>query len=206
MLSFVLFFCAAANILLLNSFLISQIPLVLHIMMSGRLERHIVLVGYMAVGKTTVGAILAERLQVNLVDTDQWIEKQAGISVSRIFAQYGEAHFRALEKAAIVKILDEEPCVIATGGGLPCVGGTMDLLSRSVYTAWLMLGVDKILDRLAASQDRPLIAGMTGGALRKSTRAKLKVRRPFYRKADIHVQAWHSPERVADRILKKLKK
>ena len=160
----------------------------------------------MGVGKTTVGAILAERLNINLVDTDQLIEQKTNKSIAQLFADHGEEYFRSLEQTTIREVLTLEPSVIATGGGLPCTAGAMEHIIDRSDAVWLMLGVDKIVERLIASSGRPLVQGLDMRALREQTAERLKSRRRYYQMADIHVQAWHSPARIADRILKKRKR
>ena len=65
---------------------------------------HIFLIGFMGVGKSTIGRVLAERLGCAFVDSDEWIEQHAGKTVAEIFAEDGEAHFRELEKAFVIEL------------------------------------------------------------------------------------------------------
>ena len=90
----------------------------------------IVLVGFMGAGKTTVGTLLAARLGLPFVDSDQVIEQRAARPVRQIFAQDGEPAFRALEHQVIAELLDGPPIVLALGGGAPEHPATQALLGR----------------------------------------------------------------------------
>ena len=82
--------------------------------------RHIILTGFMGAGKTTVGKLLAQKLGCPFLDTDQLIQQQAGMSISRIFAEKGEETFRSLETAILKEAwTQEEAWVLSVGGGLP---------------------------------------------------------------------------------------
>ena len=78
---------------------------------------NIILSGFMGSGKTTVGRTLARALHMRFIDMDRYIEQKTGMTVSEIFAQYGEAHFRALETETVKELSKEKRNVIATGGG-----------------------------------------------------------------------------------------
>ena len=81
------------------------------------IDRPIVLVGMMGVGKTSIGKRLAARLGTDFVDADDEIEKAAGQSIAEIFEKYGEDYFRDGERRVIARLIEESPKVIATGGG-----------------------------------------------------------------------------------------
>ncbi|MFM9974243.1 MAG: shikimate kinase, partial [Beijerinckiaceae bacterium] len=80
-------------------------------------DRLIVLVGMMASGKTSVGRLLARRLQLPFVDADHEIEAAAQMSIPEVFAKHGEEYFRSGERRVIARLLGEGPRVLATGGG-----------------------------------------------------------------------------------------
>lgn len=81
------------------------------------LNRPIMLVGLMGVGKTTIGRRLATRLGLAFIDADHEIELAAGLTIPEIFERFGEAHFRDGERRVIARLIDGKPKVIATGGG-----------------------------------------------------------------------------------------
>ena len=82
--------------------------------------KHIVLIGFMGAGKSTVGRALAAELGRELLDTDQMIEEKAGCRITEIFARQGEQAFRRLEEEILKQLAEEKaPAVISTGGGMP---------------------------------------------------------------------------------------
>ncbi|MBQ3420901.1 MAG: AAA family ATPase, partial [Romboutsia sp.] len=78
----------------------------------------IILIGFMGVGKTTIGKIIAKKLKLNFVDMDNYIEKREGKSISKIFEAYGEQHFRKLESESLKDLIKSDNIVISTGGGI----------------------------------------------------------------------------------------
>ena len=79
-----------------------------------------ILIGFMGAGKTTLGSLLAKRLRMRFIDTDQYIEAQQERTISNIFEQEGEAFFRKLETKLLQALAeDARPAVISVGGGLP---------------------------------------------------------------------------------------
>ena len=101
------------------------------------MERNLVLIGMMGCGKTTVGGLLARRLGRELVDTDAYIEAQAGRSIPELFAAEGEAGFRARERRAAEELSRRRGLVIACGGGLPTQPEAMAPLKESGLVFWL---------------------------------------------------------------------
>lgn len=116
---------------------------------------NIILIGMMGCGKTTVGKRLADALGRRQVDTDQLIEEWEGRTVAEIFAQSGEAYFRAQELAVSRKLAEETDLIISCGGGLPLNPGCMDCLRQSGQVFWLDRDPNEIYDSLDVS-GRPL--------------------------------------------------
>lgn len=158
----------------------------------------VVLVGAPGAGKSTVGALLAERLGVGYHDTDQAVEDAAGMSVSHIFVTQGEAHFRELERDAVAAALVERDGVVALGGGAVMDPGTRALLA-DVPTAWLQVGLPAALARVGMNQARPLLLGNVRGQLR----TLLQQREPLYAEVATITVATddRTPAEVADEIL-----
>ena len=103
-----------------------------------RLPRSIVLVGHMGSGKTNVGRLLAQTLQLEFVDSDKIIEDVAGISIVDIFDLYGEAEFRRLELREIAKLLDQHPAqIISVGGGAFVQPDCHDIIKAKGLSIWL---------------------------------------------------------------------
>src|SRR5919112_3125318 len=102
-----------------------------------RLDRPVVLVGLMGVGKSTVGRRLARRLGLPFVDSDAAIEDAAGLSAAEVFERYGEQDFRDGERRLVARLVDEgDVRVIATGGGAFIDPRTRDLLNSRAVTVW----------------------------------------------------------------------
>ena len=159
---------------------------------------NIVLIGFMGTGKTAVGRCLASRLGRSFVDTDAMIEARAGRTIARIFAEDGEAAFRALEAAAVEEAGASRGAVIATGGGVPLRAENMRRLrGRGVIVA-LTAAPQAILARVGASGDRPLLGADPEAAVRRL----LAKRGAAYRDADLVVDTSDAAaEEVADVVL-----
>jgi shikimate kinase len=153
------------------------------------------LVGYMGAGKSTGGQHLARRLRIPFYDTDRMLEKQAACSIAEIFAQQGEAAFRAMERDVIRGLIDadqhaESNAVVSTGGGAPCHFDTMDRMRAAGVTIYLQLPVEKLVERLEPSRkpsSRPLLSGVSRGALPAFIAEHLAEREPFYTRASMIV-------------------
>lgn len=122
------------------------------------LESDVVLIGFMAVGKTTVARALGARWRVPFVDADQELVKKHG-PIADLFRAYGERHFRQLEAATIARIFEraKEPLVLALGGGAVLDEGTQQLL-RSRTVIFLDTDLEHILPRIERDRVRPLLA------------------------------------------------
>src|SRR4030095_2031248 len=115
------------------------------------------LIGYMASGKSKAGEQLAGLLGLRYLDTDTCIEEKAGKSISRIFAEEGEEHFRKLEREVLEDLLRKRGIVVATGGGLPCTGDNMDRMNANGITVYLEANAGLLFHRLLSSRSgRPL--------------------------------------------------
>ena len=128
---------------------------------------NIILIGFMGCGKTTFGKWLSDRQQMDFVDTDEFIEKLEGRSVSDIFATDGEEYFRNLETRVLKMFLGEEggkytitkSTVISVGGGLPVREENRMLLHKLGKTIFLDTSVDELVRRLSGDETRPLLKG-----------------------------------------------
>ncbi|MGV3579799.1 shikimate kinase, partial [Brevundimonas sp.] len=121
--------------------------------------RTIALVGLMGVGKSTVGRRLAQRLGLNFVDGDEAIESAARMTVSEIFAQLGEAEFRAGEARVMRRLLEGPPIVLATGGGAVLNPETRELMKRHATSVWLRADLKVVAQRVQRRDTRPLLRG-----------------------------------------------
>lgn len=146
----------------------------------------IVLVGYMAVGKTTIGQLLSEKMKIEAIDLDRLIEREANLSISQIFEQKGEVYFRKLEHGIFKsQIENDNRLIISTGGGTPCYANSHLLLTKkNVVSIYLKASIDTIFERLKAEKKlRPLVADQSEEELREFIAKHLFERSYFYNKA-----------------------
>ncbi|MEE6267231.1 MULTISPECIES: shikimate kinase [Streptomyces] len=158
----------------------------------------VVLVGPPGAGKSTVGALLAERLDVGYRDTDADIVATAGKPIAEIFIDEGEPHFRALERAAVRAALDAHPGVLALGGGAIMDDATRQLLTGRPVV-FLDVELADAVKRVGLDAPRPLLAVNP----RKQWRELMERRRPLYTEVARAVIATggRTPEDVADAIV-----
>jgi shikimate kinase len=172
-----------------------------------RIDRPIVLVGMMGVGKTTVGRKLAQALHLPFVDADEAIEEAAQMTIPEFFEAYGEAEFRDGERRVIGRLIGEPgtpPKVIATGGGAFCNSDTRSLILQRAYTVWIDADIDVLVERTSRKDNRPLLR--QGNPRETLTRLR-EDRAPFYSQAPIHVMSGNAPHsRTALQILKEVSK
>lgn len=150
----------------------------------------IVLVGLMGVGKSTVGRRLANRLKLPFVDADHEIEHAAGMTITDIFARYGEPYFRDGERRVIARLIDGRPKVIATGGGAFINDDTRALILSDALSIWLDAPVEVLVERVRRRDTRPLLRGRDAGAVLRDLAAK---RNPFYGLAHLRVTSADAP-------------
>jgi shikimate kinase len=162
----------------------------------------VVLIGPPGSGKSTIGRRLARELGVELYDTDQGIEREAGRSIPEIFATGGEAEFREIEERVVRRAILAERGVVSLGGGAVLSRATRNLL-RTRTVVYLEISVGEGLKRTGNSQARPLLNGPDPAA---KYRELMRTRRPLYREvATIRVRTdGRSPARVVQSILSKL--
>lgn len=160
---------------------------------------HLFLTGFMGCGKTTVGRVLARRLERPFIDLDTEIEARAGLTVREIFDRGGEPLFRRLEEEALEEAAATiEPTVIATGGGTVTIGRNLEILRHNGLTVWLDPPFSVIAARIGGQgkADRPLFEDETQAL--ELFRHRLEA----YRRADLRltIDAEERPEEVAARI------
>ena len=169
-----------------------------------RLERPVVLVGMMGVGKSTVGRKLATLLNLPFRDADDEIEEAAQMTVSEIFERFGEAYFRDGERRVIARLLGGGPAVIATGGGAFVQEDTREMILDRGIAVWLDCDVETIVERVGRKDTRPLLRD--GDPREIVTRMKAE-REPAYARAPIHVASSSGPHGEAvTRIVQELDK
>ncbi len=146
--------------------------------------RTIVMVGLMGAGKTTVGRRLAQRLDLPFVDADHEIERAAGMSVSDIFQQHGEQHFRDGERKVIARLLEGGPQVLATGGGAFMDADTRTNITNHGISLWLKCTHKLLMKRVRKRGGRPLLEAENPDAVMQELIDK---RYPVYGQADLFV-------------------
>jgi shikimate kinase len=163
---------------------------------------HLVLVGMMGVGKSTVGRIVAAELGRPLFDSDEMIEARTGRTVREIWSTDGEAAFRALETDTMIEALAEsEPSVIAAAGGVVLSEvNRAALRDADAHVVWLLADVEVLAERVRNGTHRPLLDDDPETVVR----ALYEVRAPLYQEvADAVVSVDHrSPQDVAKAVLR----
>lgn len=168
----------------------------------GALKRPIVLVGLMGAGKSSIGRLLAARLNLEFVDADTEIERAAHASIEEIFKTHGETAFRSGERRVIARLLAGPVCVVATGGGAFMDNDTRRQIKALAHSVWLKADLETLLKRVSRRAGRPLLKNKNPRAVM----AALMVERdPVYAKADVTVETSDNPPaEVADRVIKAL--
>jgi shikimate kinase len=164
-------------------------------MSTGRNYHNVALIGFMGVGKTTVGHLLATLLGFELVDTDRLIERREGCRISEIFSTRGEAWFRKLETEICNELANMRGKVISTGGGLGANPDNLKSLQSHALIVCLWASPETVYRRVCNQDHRPLLK--TENPLER-IRELMAQRAPFYQKADILVGVdYRSPAETA---------
>lgn len=160
----------------------------------------ILLVGFMAAGKTTVGRTLAERLDWEFVDFDEEIERRTGLSVPEIFEQEGAETFRALEKEVTEDLADKRRVVLAPGGGWITQPELLEYFDTETLVVWLRITPEEVVRRASRTlSHRPLLASAPDPLER--ARALIREREPLYGMADVVIDVdGRGIDELADRI------
>lgn len=157
------------------------------------IERNIVLVGLMGAGKTAIGRRLAAMLGLPFRDSDEEIERAAGMNIAEIFAAHGESAFRAGEKRVIQRLLHSGPVVLATGGGAFMDPETRAAIRAQAVSVWLRCPVALLAARTAGRTHRPLL---NNGNPLEILKALSALRSPIYAQADIIIDGSEDPPHV----------
>lgn len=160
---------------------------------------NLTLVGFMGVGKSTVGRVAAEHLRFNFVDTDALIETRVGKSVGDIFAQEGEAAFRRYEKEEVEHLEGQRGLVIAAGGGLVMDPANMTSLKTHSLVVCLWAAPETIWERVRDQRHRPLLRTPDP---QSRIREMLAARAPAYHQADVLILSdARPPKEVAQLVV-----
>lgn len=152
------------------------------------MTKHIFLIGFMGVGKTTLGRKLAHSLQVPFIDSDAHIEKDEQMSITSIFEAKGENHFRDLENNLLKTFSKLSPSIISAGGGFPCFNNNMELMKQIGWVIYLERSPKELTHRLfnSKSNKRPLLASFSNeNELLQFVTTRLSERESIYKEATI---------------------
>lgn len=158
--------------------------------------KNIILTGMMGCGKSTLARLLGEALHRPVVDTDQLVEQKAGMTISQIFAQYGESHMRDLETEVCRELSEQQDLIIATGGGLPLRQENRDYLRSTGTVFFLNRNPEEIYDTMDTT-GRPLAQQGKEAFLQR-----FYDREPIYRAfSHITILDFSTPETTCSEIL-----
>jgi len=152
--------------------------------------KNIYLIGMPSSGKSTLGKELARNLSYTFTDMDKLIETREQKTISEIFSNQGEAHFRELEKKTLQGFQPDQSMVIATGGGVPCFHDNMQFIKNNGVSVFLNVELDDLAKRLYKAQgnNRPLLdKSQSEEAVIASIKKTFEERLPYYKQADIQV-------------------
>lgn len=155
--------------------------------MINKIDKIILLVGLMGSGKTSVGKRLAKKLNVPFVDGDCEVEKAAGLSLKDLLKCFGENEFRAGEMRVMKRLLQGNPCILASGGGSFVAEQTRELAKENAITIWLKADIDVLYNRTAGRQHRPFLVG-SDNQLKEKLEKYIGDEYPYYSEADIVVE------------------
>ena len=147
-------------------------------------KRNLVLIGLMGAGKSAIGRMTAQALGVPFIDSDHEIERVSRMSITDLFAAYGEAEFRALETRVIKRLLRSGPRVVSTGGGAYINDNTRSHIKRGGLTVWLKADLDVLWERVKKRDTRPLLKTENP---RQTLENLMNARYPIYAEADLTV-------------------
>ncbi len=162
-------------------------------------NKNIILCGFMGCGKTTIGKLVAKKINMDFVDLDIYIEQKQDMTVSDIFAKYGEAYFRQLERQATVELSQMNNKVIAAGGGTLIFKENVDVFKNSGVIILIDASLKAISERLKYDNTRPLLARPDK---EKAMKELYEKRLPIYKSAaDLIINGNNSPEYVCMDII-----
>ena len=170
---------------------------------------NIFLIGYRASGKSSVGKLLAEKLGMSFIDTDDLVEERAEKTIGKIFEAQGEGHFRNLESEAVNSVCKMKSCVVALGGGAVLKKENLEKIKNSATVILLKASPGKIVERLEKQKEKTLKQRptLTGKDVLEEVEEVLIQRADIYSKAaDYSIETDSlSPEEVAGKAIEFLK-
>ena len=165
----------------------------------------IVLLGYMASGKSTIGREISKKLDMKFIDLDDYISKREKRSISEIFKVEGEIYFRKIESSYLGEILNsKDSFILSLGGGTPCYSNNMELILNSeASSTYIKADIKTLASRLTAEKNkRPLVADLEDDKLIEFVAKHLFERRFFYEQASITV---HTEDKSIEEIITEIR-
>jgi shikimate kinase len=167
-------------------------------------KNNIYIIGFMGAGKSTVGKILAQKLNYDFVDLDSDIEREQGTRISEIFEKQGEKYFRDAETEILRKISEHSNQIISTGGGIVIKDENWEIMKNSGTTVYLKASIETLFGRVKHKTTRPLLN--VENPFEKA-RELFSSRESLYEKSDIVLdREGLEPEYVAEAIIRELGK
>lgn len=164
----------------------------------------IVLLGYMASGKSSIGKRLSKKLSVQFLDLDDYIIEKEKMSISEIFEKKGEVYFRLIENKYLKEVLSkEDDFILALGGGTPCYANNIEEINKeNNLSIYLQGSTQTMINRLIKKKSkRPLIASLSNDKLAEFVAKHLFERRTYYEQAKITVKIDHKTKKeVAEEL------
>lgn len=172
--------------------------------MSKGINCNIFLIGFMGAGKSTIARTLQRELGFPLVEMDERIVQEQGMSINDIFAQYGEAHFREIESQLVVDLGKQEPSIVSCGGGVVVRPENTQNMKKSGRIVLLKASPETIFERVKNSTDRPILNGHMNVEYIAELMEK---RRALYEEAaDITIQTdGKTREQICEEVIGKLR-
>ena len=172
--------------------------------MSKGINCNIFLIGFMGAGKSTIARTLQRELGFPLVEMDERIVQEQGMSINDIYAQYGEAHFREIESQLVVDLGKQEPSIVSCGGGVVVRPENTQNMKKSGRIVLLKASPETIFERVKNSTDRPILNGHMNVEYIAELMEK---RRALYEEAaDITIQTdGKTREQICEEIIGKLR-
>lgn len=158
----------------------------------------IFLIGFMGCGKSTIGRLLAQRMEWQFVDLDEEIVRHEGMPIEQIFATHGEPYFRRTEVLLLESLLAQKQTVIALGGGTPAQEAAWPILQRGL-AVYLRCHPDELFRRLKDDNNRPMLGRVSLAERQLLIKNLLQQREPFYLRAHLVVDSFaqHPPLETA---------
>ncbi len=162
---------------------------------------NISLCGMMGSGKSTIGKLIAKKIDYTFIDIDKMIENEAKKTIGQIFEEDGESYFRSLEQKISIRMLNNKNCVISLGGGAITNNNIRKSVLLNSYSIYLKVDVDILKNRLKYSKNRPLIKN-------KNIKSELSIlineREKFYKDADLVIYNEKSISDTVNQIIKNI--